>query len=110
VTVITSLCVPDERPEAVNTTPELSPGLPGAAALAVSTDVAAPPSIETVAIPQTLHLRPIHVIDRPANVNVAVAPVTSELPADPPLNAATSAPRGTHAPSGLPNTARVFSS
>src|SRR5258708_11341718 len=97
-------------PEAVNTASDVSPGLQGAAGPGVSTEVAAPPSMETVAIPQTLHLRPIQVTAVPVNVNVAVAPVTSELPAVPPLKAATSGPRRTQAPEGLAITAGLSSS
>src|SRR5258708_18137261 len=97
-------------PEAVNTASDVSPGLQGAAGPGVSTEVAAPPSMETVAIPQTLHLRPIQVTAVPVNVNMAVAPVTSELPAVPPLKAATSGPRRTQAPEGLAITAALSSS
>ena len=43
-----------------------APGFPGqrATALTASTEPAAPPSMDTVAIPQTLHLRPIQITAR----------------------------------------------
>src|SRR5437762_3191090 len=66
--------------------------------------------MDTVAIPQIVHLRPIQVTPVPVKVNVAVAPAMSELPAEPPLKAATSAPRRTHAPAGLALTAGLSSS
>ncbi len=62
----------------------------------MSTEVAAPPSMDTVAIPQTLHLRPIQLTPVPEKLNVAVAPAISELPAVPLLKAAISAPRDEH--------------
>src|SRR5258708_32639230 len=85
-------------PEAVNTASDVSPGVPGAAGPAVSTEVAAPPSMDTVAIPQTLHLRPIQLTAVPVKLRVTVAPDTSELPAVPPLKAATSDPPRTQEP------------
>src|SRR5687768_6719090 len=56
--------------------------------------------MDTLAIPQTLHLRPIQLTAVPVKVSVAVAPVTLELPACPPLKAAISERRITHAPAG----------
>src|SRR5437899_1074844 len=110
VTVITKVGAPAARPETVNTGSEASPGLPTAPGPAVSTEVAAPPSMDTVAIPQMLHLRPIQLTAVPVKVKVAVAPAMSELPAAPPLKVATSAPRRTHAPAGLALTAGLSSS
>ena len=75
-----------------------------------ATEVGAPPSIDTAAIPQTLHLRPIQLTDLPMNVNVAVAPAMLELSAVPPLKVATSAPCCTQAPAGLAQTERLSSS
>src|SRR3989442_15415052 len=66
--------------------------------------------MDTVAIPQTLHLRPIQLTAVPVKLKVTVAPDTSELPAVPPLNAATSGPRRTQAPAGLATTAALSSS
>ncbi len=66
--------------------------------------------MDTVAIPQTLHLRPIQLTPVPVKLNVAVAPAISELPAAPLLKAAISAPRITQAPAGLALTAGLFSS
>src|SRR5262245_46698822 len=105
VTVITRVCALEASPDAVNTGSEARPGLPTAAAPAVSTVVAGPPSIDTVAIPQILHFRPIQVTAVPVKRNVAVAPVMSELPAVRPLNEATSAPRITQAAVGAGLTA-----
>src|SRR5439155_952675 len=66
--------------------------------------------MDTVAIPQMLHFRPIQLTAVPLKVKLAVAPAMSELPAAPPLKAATSAPRRTHAPAGLALTAGLSSS
>src|SRR5437879_11472220 len=66
--------------------------------------------MDTVAIPQTLHLRPIQLTAVPVKLKVTVAPDTSELPAVPPLKAATSGPRSTQAPAGLVLTAALSSS
>src|SRR3989442_797619 len=66
--------------------------------------------MDTVAIPQTLHLRPIQLTAVPVKLNVTVAPDTSELPAVPPLKAATSEPRRTQAPAGLATMAALSSS
>src|SRR5688572_22312774 len=66
--------------------------------------------MDTLAIPQTLHLRPIQLTAVPVKVSVAVAPVTLELPACPPLNAAISAPRSTQAPAGPALIAELVSS
>src|SRR3989442_713523 len=65
--------------------------------------------MDTVAIPQTLHLRPIQLTAVPVKLNVTVAPDTSELPAVPPLKAATSGPRRTQASVGLALMAGVSS-
>src|SRR5688500_10754018 len=97
---MTIVWLPAGRPEAVNTGSDASPGLPGAARPAVSIKLAAPPSMETVAMPQTLHRRPIQLTAVPVKVSVAVAPGTFELLAAPPLKTATSGPRGTHASAG----------
>ena len=61
-------------------------------------------------MPQALHRRPIQLTAVPVKVKVTVAPVTSELPALPPLKAATSAPRRTQAPVGLALMAGLSSS
>src|SRR5258706_7753331 len=66
--------------------------------------------MDTVAIPQTLHLRPIQLTPVPVKLNVAVAPAISELPAAPLLKAAISAPRNTQAPAGPALTAGLSSS
>src|SRR5205807_203639 len=66
--------------------------------------------MDTVAIPQMLHLRPNQLTAVPVKLKVAVAPDTSELAAVPPLKAATSGPRRTQAPAGLPTTAGSVSS
>src|SRR5947209_230263 len=66
--------------------------------------------MDTVAIPQMLHFRPIQLTAVPLKVKLAVAPAMSELPAAPPLKVATSAPRRTHAPAGLALTAGLSSS
>src|SRR5258708_27555465 len=64
--------------------------------------------MDTVAIPQALHWRRIQFTAVPVKLRVTVAPDTSELPAVPPLKAATSGPRRTQEPGGL--TAALFSS
>src|SRR5258708_38545578 len=64
--------------------------------------------MDTVAIPQALHWRRIQFTAVPVKLRVTVAPDTSELPAVPPLKAATSGPRRTQEPVGL--TAALFSS
>src|SRR5687768_7605125 len=87
VTVITMVWLPGASGGDVNTAADVSPGLPGAAEPAVSTEVASPPSMDTVAIPQMLHWRPIQLTAVPVKVYVTVAPATSELPAVPPLKA-----------------------
>src|SRR5437870_1626171 len=66
--------------------------------------------MDTVAIPQTLHLRPIQLTAVPVKLKVTVAPDTSELPAVPPLKAATSGPRRTQASAGPATTAALSSS
>src|SRR2546422_965629 len=66
--------------------------------------------MDTVAIPQMLHLRPIQLTAVPVKLNVTVAPDTSELPAVPPLKAATSGPRRTQASAGLALIAGLSSS
>ena len=57
--------------------------------------------MDTLAIPQMLHLSPIQLTAVPLKVNVAVAPATFEVTAMPPLKAAISGPRRTQAPAGL---------
>src|SRR5437899_7382505 len=101
VTVMTIVWLPDARVGEVNTTSEVSPGVLGAAGPAVSTVVAAPPSMETVAIPQTLHLSPIQLTPVSVKGNVAVAPATFEPTAAPTLNVAILRPCATQAPAGL---------
>src|SRR5437899_2284536 len=101
VTVITSVWGPTVRVGEVNTGSDVSPGLPGAAAPAVSTEVAVPPSMETVAIPQMLHFSPIQLTFVPVKENVAVAPATFEVSALPPLNVAILEPLTTQALAGL---------
>jgi hypothetical protein len=66
------------------------------AGLAVSTMVGAPPSIDTVAIPQPLHLTPIHVTAVPVKLNVAVALASLEAKIVPPLKVPVSGPYCVH--------------
>src|SRR5882762_2604633 len=74
VTVITSVCVtPGARPEAENTTSEVR--LPVAPGPEVSTTLGTPPSMDTAAIPQVLHLTPIQFTAVPVKAKVAVAAV-----------------------------------
>src|SRR5207249_584535 len=82
VTVIAKVCVAAARPEAVNTISEASPGLPGEAVPAVSTEIGAKASMVTVAIPQTLQRRLVQLTAVPLKVNVMLAPATSELMAN----------------------------
>src|SRR5216117_1682006 len=65
--------------------------------------------MDTVAIPHKLHSRPIQVAAVPVKLSAAVAPGTFELPAAPPLKAATSAPRSAQALAGRALTAALSS-
>ena len=49
--------------------------------------------MDTMAIPQTLHLRPIQLTAVPLKLKLALSPARFELAAEPALNAAVSAPR-----------------
>jgi hypothetical protein len=51
-----------------------------------------PPSMDTVAMPQTLHLTPIQLTAVPVKVNVAMAAVCLEATMVPPLKVPVSAP------------------
>jgi hypothetical protein len=58
----------------------------------VFTVVGTPPSMDTVAMPQTLHLTPIQLTAVPVKVNVAMAAVCLEATMVPPLKVPVSAP------------------
>src|SRR5438477_12164299 len=64
------------RPEAENTDSEAR--LPGALGPAVFTVVGTPPSMDTRAMPETLHLTPIQLTAVPVEVNMAVDAITLE--------------------------------
>jgi hypothetical protein len=104
-------CKSSVRFTAVKTTSDVSPRVPGAVLPAVSTVVAGPPSIDTVAIPQMVHSTPSQLTVVPLNSTDSVAPPASELSAAPSLKMAISGPRRTHAPvtrtSGSCSSARV---
>src|SRR5688572_7255794 len=96
VTEIVIMCSPGARPETENTTSDVR--LPGAAGPAVSTVVGAPPSMDTVAIPQTLHLTPTQLSAVPVKLNVAVEPAVLECKIRSPLNVPVPGPEVFHAP------------
>ena len=78
------------RPEAENTDSEVR--LPGALGPAVFTVVGTPPSMDTRAMPQTLHLTPIQLTAVPVKLNIAVDAITLEATMVPPLKLPVSAP------------------
>lgn len=89
--MIVSVCVASgASPEAVNTGSEVR--LPGSPGPKVSTTAGAPPSICTVATPQTLHFTPIQLTAAPVKLKVAVAVAWLEARIAPPLKVPVSGP------------------